>query len=156
MNMKNSIYLSIAAVCLLLVSAKGTLFSSHRAESGITYINQTAGLPFSKAVRAGDMVYLSGMIGIGTDGKLAPGFDAQTKQTMDNIAAILQSQGLSMGNVVKCTVMIHDMANYGAFNNIYKNYFSKDHYPARSAFGANGLAFGAELEVEVIAYDPKK
>ncbi|MGZ3778697.1 MAG: RidA family protein [Mucilaginibacter sp.] len=145
------------ATSLLFISAKGTLFSSAAPENGITYINQTGnGLPFSKAVRAGDMVYLSGMIGAGADGKLIPGFDAQAKQTMDNIAAILKSQGLSMSNVVKCTVMIHDMANYNAFNNIYKTYFSKDHYPARSAFGANGLAFGADLEVEVITYDPKK
>ncbi len=154
--MKKLLYVVIAAP-LLFISAKGTLFSSRVPESGITYINQTGnGLPFSKAVRAGDLVYLSGMIGAGADGKLVPGFDAQAKQTMDNIAAILKSQGLSMNNVVKCTVMIQDMANYNAFNNIYKTYFSKEHYPARSAFGANALAFGAEMEVDVIAYDPKK
>ena len=154
--MKKLLYLIVAAP-LLFISAKGTLFSSGTPENGITYINQTRnGLPFSKAIRAGDMVYLSGMIGAGADGKLIPGFDAQAKQTMDNIAAILKSQGLTMSNVVKCTVMLHDMANYNAFNNIYKTYFSKDHYPARSAFGANSLAFGADLEVEVIAYDPKK
>src|SRR5687767_2040155 len=65
-------------------------------------------LPFSNAVRAGDTVYLSGALGIGADGKLPAGIEAQARQTMDNIGATLKSAGLGWGDVVKCTVMLDD------------------------------------------------
>jgi 2-iminobutanoate/2-iminopropanoate deaminase len=112
-------------------------------------------LPFSNAVRAGDTVYLSGALGIGADGKLPAGMEAQARQTMDNIAATLKSAGLGWGDVVKCTVMLDNMADWPAFNTIYRTYFPDGKFPARSAFGADGLALGALLEVECIAYAGK-
>ena len=111
-----------------------------------------AGRPFSSAVRVGDTLYLSGQIGIGADNKLPDTFDAQAKQAMDNVGAALKGAGAGIGDLVKCTVMLADMADWPAFNKVYATYFPSGRFPARSAFGANGLALGAKLEVECIAY----
>ena len=110
------------------------------------------GRPFSTAVRAGDMLYLSGQLGLGVDGKLPTEFEPQARQMMDNIGAVLKGQGLGWGDVVHCTVMLSDMANWPAFNKIYAGYFAGHRFPARSAFGANGLALGAKVELECQAY----
>ena len=108
-------------------------------------------LPFSEAVKVGDMLYLSGQIGM-VDGKVPEGIEAQTKATMGAIADVLKRTGRSMDDVVKCTVMLDDMADWPAFNKVYITYFKPGRLPARSAFGADGLALGAKLEVECMAY----
>jgi reactive intermediate/imine deaminase len=113
-------------------------------------------LPFSNAVRVDDTVYLSGALGIGPDGKLPAGIEAQARQTMDNIGAVLKSAGLGWRDVVKCTVMLDNMADWPAFNGVYRTYFPDGKFPARSAFGADGLALGALLEVECLAYAGKR
>ena len=113
-------------------------------------------LPFSTAVRAGNTVYLSGEIGRTANGTLPDGIDAQARQTMDNIGAALKSAGLGWSDIVKCTVMLDNMADWPAFNQVYVTYFPDGKFPARSAFGADGLALGALLEVECIAYAGKK
>ena len=112
-------------------------------------------LPFSDAVRVGDTLYLSGAIGIAPDGKLPAGIEAQARQTMDNIGGVLKAQGLGWTDVVKCTVMLDNMADWPAFNKVYATYFAGGNFPARSAFGADGLALGALLEVECIAHAGK-
>jgi len=109
-------------------------------------------LPFSEAVRVGDILYLSGQIGIGADGKLPDGIEAQAKQAMDNIGAVLKHAGLGYGDVFHCTAFLADMKDWPAFNKIYVPYFPAGKMPARSAFGANGLALGAKLEIECQAY----
>ena len=103
-------------------------------------------LPFSSAVRAGDTVYLSGALGI----------DANARLAMDNLGAGLKAAGLGWGDVVKCTVMLDDMKDWPAFNHLYVTYFADGKYPARSAFGTDGLALGALVEVECIAYAGKR
>lgn len=108
--------------------------------------------PFSTAVRVGDVLYLSGQIGIAADGKLPPTFEGQARQTMDNIGAVLKSQGLGWGDVFKCTVMLENMADWPKFNAIYLVYFGDGPLPARSAFGADGLALGALIELECLAH----
>jgi 2-iminobutanoate/2-iminopropanoate deaminase len=113
-------------------------------------------LPFSDAVRVGDTLYLSGAIGRKADGTLPAGIAAQSRQTMDNIGAVLKARGLGWNDVVKCTVMLDDMADWPAFNAIYMTYFPDGDFPARSAFGADGLALGALLEVECIAHMPAR
>ena len=112
-------------------------------------------LPFSTAVRAGHTVYLSGALGIGADGKLGEGMEAQARLAMDSLGAGLKAAGLGWGDVVKCTVMLDDMADWPAFNEVYRTYFPDGNFPARSAFGADGLALGALLEVECIAFGGK-
>lgn len=108
--------------------------------------------PFSTATRVGDVLYLSGQIGIAPDGKLPEGFEAQAKQTMENVGAALKARGLGWGDVFKCTVMIDNMADWPKFNAVYVPYFPAGKLPARSAFGADGLALGALLELECMAY----
>ncbi len=111
--------------------------------------------PFSDAVRIGDILYLSGEVGTLPDGSLAPGgLAGEAKQVMENIAAKLKRRGLSFDDVFKCTVMIADMAKWGEFNTIYTPYFKPGRLPARSAFGANGLALGAQIELECWAKYP--
>jgi 2-iminobutanoate/2-iminopropanoate deaminase len=114
-------------------------------------------LPFSQAVRVGDVLYLSGCLG-NVPGKMAlvpGGMEAEARQTMENIGAVLKENGLTFDNVFKCTVMMADMKQWGDFNKIYVTYFKPDRLPARSAFGANGLALGALVEVECMAYVAK-
>jgi len=113
-------------------------------------------LPFASAVRVGDMLYLSGQIGNRADGTLPAGIEAQSRQVMDNIGAVLKSAGLGFGDVVKCTVMIDEIGQWGDFNKVYVTYFPDGKFPARSAFGADGLAMGALIEVECWAYAGKK
>jgi 2-iminobutanoate/2-iminopropanoate deaminase len=109
-------------------------------------------LPFSNAVRVGEVLYLSGQIGVGPDMRLPQGIEAQTRQTMDNIGAILRSAGRGWGDVFHCTVMLDNMADWPAFNRVYVTYFTPGRLPARSALGADGLALGALVEVECQAY----
>ncbi|MDE1938132.1 MAG: RidA family protein [Alphaproteobacteria bacterium] len=117
-----------------------------------------AGLPFSEAVRVGDLLYLSGALG-NVPGRLElvpGGLVAETHQTMRNIERVLRDNGLTLDDVFKCTVMLADMADWPAFNKIYTTYFKPDRLPARSAFGAGGLALGATVELECCAYAGKK
>lgn len=113
-------------------------------------------LPFSEAVRVGNTLYLSGQIGItpGTTALVEGGIEPETRQTMDNIQASLEAHGLGMNNLVKCLVMLDDMSEWSDFNAVYRGYFQPGRYPARSAFGADGLALGARVEVECIAAVP--
>ncbi len=109
-------------------------------------------LPFSEAVRIGDVLYLSGMIGVkpGTLELVPGGMAAEARQTMENIRTVLEAHGATLGDIVKCTVMLEDIAEWGAFNAVYVTYFRAP-YPARSAFGTDGLAIGARVEVECMA-----
>jgi len=113
-------------------------------------------LPFSEAVRVGDILYLSGQLGRGPDGKLPDGIEAQTKQTLDNIGATLKLAGLSHGDIFHCTAMLSDMKLWPDFNKVYVTYFPEGKRPARSAFGTSGLALGALIELECQAYAGKK
>lgn len=109
------------------------------------------GLPFSAAVRVGNMLYLSGQMGIDENVKLmGGGVEAETRRTMENIKRVLEQHGSSLDRVVKCTVMMADMAEWPKMNAIYVTYFTK-HLPARSAFGASGLALGGRVEIECVA-----
>jgi len=110
--------------------------------------------PFSPAVRVGDIIFLAGQVGVNADasGGLVPGgIEAETRQTMDNIKKVLTDIGSSMDKVVKCTVMMADMKEWDRMNEVYRTYFSPGRLPARSAFGSNGLALGARVEIECIA-----
>jgi 2-iminobutanoate/2-iminopropanoate deaminase len=112
----------------------------------------TGDLPFSEAVRHGDTLYLSGQIGIepGTLKLVAGGMRAEAKQALENIRAVLAAHGRTTSDLLKCTVMLADMADCPAFNEVWRAFLTKP-YPARSALGASGLALGARVEVECIA-----
>ena len=111
-----------------------------------------AGLPFSAAVRIGDLVFLSGQIGNvpGTRQLADTGIAGQTRQTFENIKTVLAAAGTSLERVVKCTVFLVDMRDYAGMNAVYAEYFPKDP-PARSTVAGSGLALGARVEIECIA-----
>lgn len=114
--------------------------------------------PFSEAVQVGDVLYLSGQIGAAADGaSLVPGgIEPETRAMMSRIEATLTRHGLDWSDVFQCTVMLADMADWPAFNAIYATYFENGRYPARSAMGVNGLAIGAAVEMECLAYLPQR
>lgn len=110
-------------------------------------------LPFSDGVAVGDLVFLSGQIG-NVPGQLTlrgGSAEDEFRQVMDNIVATLAANEMTTRNLVRCTVMLADMADWASFNKVYLSYFEPP-YPARSAFGTSGLAFGARVEVECIAF----
>lgn len=113
-------------------------------------------LPFSEAVRVGDILYLSGQLGRDKDGKLPDGIEAQTRQTLDNIGATLKLAGVTHADIFHCTAFLADMKLWPDFNKVYVTYFPEGKRPARSALGANGLALGALIELECQAYAGKK
>ena len=103
--------------------------------------------PFSDAVRVGNLLFMSGMVGNDeTIGDLV----TETHDIFKQMKAVLGEYDLSFSDVVKCTVFLDDVGEWGKFNSVYTQYFNKP-YPARSALGADGLALGASLELECIA-----
>lgn len=116
---------------------------------------EALGLPFSEAVQVGNLLYLSGQIGVlpGTVDLVAGGVEAETRQTMENIKATVEGFGSSMDRVFKCTVFMADNAERSQINTIYSSYFPKN-FPARSGVGSSGLALGARVEIECVASLP--
>lgn len=152
MKMKSAVF---AAVILATGTFMATSLSAGKA-ARVEFLNSgkvlPSDLPFSEAVRVGNTLYLSGQIGVapGTLDLVSGGLKAEARQTMESIKTTLETHGYSMSDLVKCTVMLADIAEWAEFNEIYKTFFD-DHYPARSAFGTDGLALGARVEVECIA-----
>ena len=108
-------------------------------------------LPFSEAVRVGNMLYLSGQMGIDQSIHIVPGgIAAETRQALENIKATLEKYGSSLEHVIKVTVMLADMSEWAEMNKVYVEYFSRN-LPARSSFGTNGLALGGRVEIECLA-----
>ncbi len=113
---------------------------------------EKAVLPFAEAVQWGDTLYLSGQLGTlpGSLGLAPGGIEAETRQLMQNIRAVLERRGSNLQSVIKCTVFLADMSEWSQFNEVYRECFPHEP-PARSALGANGLALGARVEMECIA-----
>lgn len=110
------------------------------------------GAPFAEAVAYNGVLYLSGDLGVGLDGKLvAGGIGPESRQTLENIQATLRRHGLEMADIIKCTVFLADISEWTDFNDVYVTFFGKGRYPARSALAASGLALGARVEVECLA-----
>jgi reactive intermediate/imine deaminase len=134
-------------LCLGVVPALGA-----QQKEVLSVPGAVAGLPFSPAVKVGNMLYLSGQIGnqIGTRELVPGGIAPETRQTLSNIRTVLEAAGSSLDRVVKCTVFLADIADYGAMNEVYATFFPKDP-PARSTVAGSGLALGARVEIECIA-----
>ena len=142
--------LTLAALCF------GVFVSSVGAETQFFDEGPMAGrgYPFSESVRVGDILFISGQVGVDEEDNLVPGgIGPESRQIMSNMSGVLKRRGLGFSDVVKCTVFLADVDEWAVFNDIYKTYFEPP-YPARSALGANGLALGARLEVECIAAFP--
>jgi len=148
-------------VCIGLVLAmvlhSGTASASNQNVEHFTLPeNEGRNLPFSDAVRVGDTIYLSGQIGVppGESAVVSGGVVPESVQTLKNIGLVLSHFGLGFENIVKCQVMLLDIAEWPAFNDVYKVYFQSP-YPARSAFAGSGLALNARVELECIAIIPQ-
>ena len=108
--------------------------------------------PYSQAIDLGNMVITSGQLPLDpATGAFPEGIQAQTKQSLTNVKAILEAAGLSMDSVVKTTVFLSDMNNFGAMNEVYATFFTEGSYPARSAVEVARLPKDALVEIEVIA-----
>ena len=119
----------------------------------IEYFPGPSAFPLSKAIRAGDFVYLSGQIPL-RDGKpLLASIEEQTHAVLTAIAESLLSAGSSIEQVIKTTVWLSDLGNFERFNQVYKEYFKEGAYPVRSTVEAK-LAFGVAVEIEAQAYSP--
>lgn len=149
---RRSVYLQAVLAALVLAAIPGVNAAEiERFDEGPL---AGMGYPFSESARVGALLFLAGQIGTDKDGQLvAGGIRAEAEQVMLNIEAALARRGLAMKHVVKCTVFLLDIAEWGAFNEIYTKHFSHP-YPARSALGASGLAINARVEVECIAGYP--
>lgn len=146
--------LRIGGLCVALFLGTGCAAAQDTGPR-IEYFSPTdSRLPFSSAVRVGDILYLSGQIGIRPDGSFPEGIEAQTRLAMENIGAALDLAGSSMEAVFKCTVMLEDMSAWADFNKVYVSYFAPGKLPARSSFGSDGLALGALVEIECLAHSP--
>ena len=107
--------------------------------------------PYSQAIVTGDLVFLSGQLGINREkGGLEEGVEAQTRQAFKNIQAVLAEADLNLNHVVKVTVLLKDIEDFAKVNAIYAEHF-KQPYPARSAFAVKDLPASALVEIEVIA-----
>ena len=138
-----------SAIALLLILLVAAL---HAAD--VEYFDEGPqagkGYPFSESVRVGDILFLSGTLGVGANDELPEGgIVPESAQLMKNIRAALERRGLGMSNVVKCTVFLADMSEWSAMNEVYRTFFENP--PARSALGASGLALDARVEIECIA-----
>lgn len=110
-----------------------------------------ASAPFSDAVQVGNLFFLSGQIGMdhSTRTLVEGGIQAETKQALENIKAVLEQHDMAMSDVVKATVILKNIEDFSAFNAIYTTYFPQK--PARTTFAASGLAAGSSIEIEVVA-----
>ena len=109
--------------------------------------------PYSPAARVGDLLFLSGQIGLNPESNLLAGeaLNEQVTQALINAKAILTSQGLNFSNVVKTSLFLTTMADFQEVNKIYAEHFG-EHKPARSTFAVAGLPLGAKFEIEIIAH----
>ena len=108
-------------------------------------------VPYSDMVETNGLLFLSGQIGMDhkTRTLVEGGIEAETKQCIENVKAVLEYHKLSLDNVVKCTIILRDIEDFAAFNKIYMEYFPNK--PARTTFAASGLAVNASIEIDVIA-----
>ena len=111
--------------------------------------------PYSQAIRAGQTVYVSGQLPIdpATGAFAGDGIQSQSRQSLTNIQAVLAQAGMTMADVVKTTVLLADIADFGGMNEVYAGFFAEP-YPARAAFQVAALPKGAKVEIECVAVRP--
>lgn len=141
---------------LLLLLTLGTMMFAHAQEETEIIFHKSheakkQDAPFSDVVQAGNLFFLAGQIGMdhSTRTVVEGGIEAETKQAIDNIAAVLAQHDMDLSNVVKCTVILSTMDDFASFNTVYTQYFTQK--PARTTFAASGLARNAKIEIDVIA-----
>ena len=109
--------------------------------------------PYSQGINTGNLLFLSGQLPIcpAKGDIVATDIEGQTRQSLENVKAILESAGCTMDDVVKTTVYLNDIADFAKMNGVYAEFFNEGNYPARSAFQVAALPKAALVEIEVIA-----
>ncbi|WP_324828525.1 RidA family protein [Qipengyuania zhejiangensis] len=151
--MTRSVISALVAMALVPCAA----LAQDEGPAGPIFTQSDLPYPFSNAVQVGDVLYLSGDIGVDETGKavVPGGVEPETRRMFERIGATLAAHDLGFEDVFKCTVMLADMSEWPAFNAIYAEHFKKGRYPARSAMGVSGLALGARVEMECWAWKPQ-
>ncbi|MBU8920447.1 MAG: Rid family detoxifying hydrolase [Bacteroidales bacterium] len=107
--------------------------------------------PYSQAVKAGNMLFISGQVGLDpATGKMVEGLENQVERVLENLKAVVEEAGGTMGSIVKATVLLQSMDDFKTMNGIYSRYFTEDP-PARAAFAVAALPLGALVEITAIA-----
>lgn len=108
--------------------------------------------PYSQAILANDTLYVSGQLPVNpADGQMPAGIEAQTRQSLENISSILEEAGFTFNDVVKTCVLLSDIADFGAMNAVYAEYFTGDK-PARMCYQVAALPKGAKVEIDAVAF----
>ena len=151
--MRRTIFAALVACGLVGVAMTSVSASSDGgADPEFLNADPNSGAPYSDAVRVGSTLYLAGNLGLDEAGNLVPGgVSAEATQTMENLRAVLERNGSSLDRVATCEVMLADIKERDAFNDVYAKYFEPGHFPARHAFGVTGLYAGARVEIACIA-----
>ncbi|WP_019948721.1 RidA family protein [Hymenobacter aerophilus] len=111
--------------------------------------------PYSQAIRAGNTVYVSGQIALDGNGQLLGNGDvaAETHQVMHNLQAVLAAAGLTLRHIVKCSIFVQDLGNFGLINDIYGSYFDADYAPARETVEVSRLPKDVQVEISCVAVE---
>ena len=136
-------------ILALLIMMSGSLIAEEVSYIGARSAGGEGGPPFSGAVMVGDTLYVSGNLGL-VDGKIPEDPADEARAVMDAIKGTVEDAGMTMDDVVVVQIFCSDVAHYGAFNEVYRTYFSKE-YPARAFIGSGKLLFDARFEVMVTA-----
>lgn len=149
--MKKALFITVILVVSFGIANCQTGMPEKPAKKVITLEGTPAKRPYSPAVEAGNMLFVSGQIAVDqATGKLVEGgIEAQTHQVLKNLKNVIEKGGYKMENVVKCTVLLHDISFYTPMNQVYMEYFPKDP-PARMAFAVKDLPMGALIEIDAI------
>lgn len=142
---------SRVAVVFLMLFSFGCNRTVNKAVFHTSHEPKKQEAPFSDVVEYNRLLFLSGQIGMdhNTRTLVDGGIEAETQQCIENIKAVLEHHNSSLDKVIKCTVILRDIDDFSAFNDIYKTYFPNR--PARTTFAASGLALNANIEIEVVA-----
>lgn len=135
-------------------AASGVASSAGEPPPAVEHLNEDPATtaPYSDAVRVGSTLYLAGNLGLDEKGNLVPGgITAEAEQTLQNLKHVLEHNGSSLDRVASCAVMLADIDERDAFNEVYKKYWSPGKFPARHAFGVTGLYLGARVEIACVA-----
>lgn len=142
---------AVAMLCAAVVLAAGTIAAGADLRVVASPKAPEAIGAYSQAIMVGDFVFVSGNLPINPEtGKMPDAIKDQAKQSLDNIKVVLQEAGTDMNKVVKATIFLADINDFGAVNEIYSTYFSAP-YPARSCVAVKDIPRGAKVEIEVIA-----
>lgn len=135
---------------LLTAGADELASQQERTHLGARHADDPDALPFSEAVKVGNTLYLSGMIGLDEEGELPPTAEGETRSVMEQMKSVVEEAGMTMDDLVLVKVFCSDVAHYDAFNEVYRTYFEGP-FPARAFIGSGTLLFDARFEVQAIA-----